>query len=52
MKKWYESSNGKNHILISSRVRLARNLCSYPFSLKMSEAEASRMIGDIRERFF
>ena len=52
MKQWYDASKGKNHILIGSRVRLARNLCEYQFSLKLSDDDAVTMVSTIRDKFF
>lgn len=52
MKKWYDSGKSNNHILISSRVRLARNLCSYPFSIKLGADDARRMVDEVRTRFY
>jgi protein arginine kinase len=45
--KWYESPASDQNIIISSRVRLARNLKKYPFPVKLSEEGAARLIEDI-----
>lgn len=41
-KKWYDEIKSTDDVVISSRVRLARNLEDYPFPLKMSD-EQSRL---------
>jgi len=40
MKKWYEQPQVDDGVIISSRVRLARNLASYPFPSKLTDADA------------
>lgn len=52
MKKWYDTGKSSNHILISSRVRLARNLCDYPFSLKLEREDARRLVNEVKTKFF
>ncbi|MBP1756324.1 MAG: hypothetical protein H6Q59_2722, partial [Firmicutes bacterium] len=37
MLKWYEQMVPDNDVVISSRVRLARNLQTYPFSSKIED---------------
>lgn len=46
MSKWYESE--KCGIIISSRVRLARNLKKYNFHNKLSNGDAEKMINDVK----
>jgi protein arginine kinase len=49
MLKWYRDS-GKNHdVVISSRVRLARNLKSFPFSAKLTESQATELVQKVKE---
>ena len=43
MMKWYEKSNPLCDIVISSRIRLARNLSNYPFSSRMSAEQKSKL---------
>ncbi|MDR2903498.1 MAG: protein arginine kinase [Clostridiales bacterium] len=45
--KWYESAASDDHIIISSRVRLARNLKKYPFPTLLSDEAARHLIRDI-----
>ena len=49
-KKWYQLSGTNGDVIISTRVRLARNLAQYPFSCRISEArqqEINRQVKDI-----
>lgn len=48
---WYDIENSENGIVISSRVRLARNLKNYPFSIKISDQQSSEMIDNIKQSF-
>ncbi len=50
MKKWYEEQGKNSDIIISSRVRLARNLKAYPFSPKLSEEQAKEMVTTVQEK--
>ncbi len=50
MAKWYEEQGKFSDVIISSRVRLARNLKKYPFSPKLSDEKASQMIGEITQK--
>ncbi len=47
MQKWYESNEVDNDIVLSSRIRLARNVDKYSFPIKMTAASAEEMIRDI-----
>lgn len=49
MKKWYESEEAENGIVISSRIRLARNLKELPFTIKMKETTTEKLMGEIRD---
>jgi protein arginine kinase len=49
MIKWYEADDADNGIVISSRVRLARNIKKYPFSAKISDGQAIEMIKSIKD---
>ncbi|MFA9465512.1 MAG: protein arginine kinase [Velocimicrobium sp.] len=40
MRKWYEEEGEYSDVVISSRIRLARNIKRYPFSPKLSEDQA------------
>ena len=48
MSKWYENAKCSDGIIISSRVRLARNLKKYSFYNKLSNADAEKMINEVK----
>ncbi|MEA4973942.1 Protein-arginine kinase [bioreactor metagenome] len=48
MSKWYESEKCNKGIIISSRVRLARNLKKYNFYNKLSSNDAEKMIQEVK----
>lgn len=48
MDKWYNSSKTDEGIVISSRIRLARNVKKYPFSQKLSAKQAEKLIEDVK----
>lgn len=48
MNKWYDSSETGDNIVISSRIRLARNVKKYPFSCRLSEEQAYNLIDDVK----
>ena len=39
---WYNESGAENDVVISSRVRFARNIAGYPFGSKLTDAARSR----------
>lgn len=43
MMKWYEKSGNEADVVISTRVRLARNLQDYPFPVKMSAEQRAKV---------
>lgn len=47
MLKWYEEQGNFSDIVISSRVRLARNLVKYPFSPRINEIEAKELVEEV-----
>ncbi len=47
MEKWYENDSVDSSAIISSRIRLARNLKKYHFYSKLDEDESKEMINDI-----
>ncbi|MCI8342380.1 MAG: protein arginine kinase [Firmicutes bacterium] len=49
MNKWYEDKAVDSGIVISSRVRLARNIKKYPFPGRMSDDEAKCVIKDVKD---
>ena len=48
MKKWYDADDADNEIVISSRVRLARNIKKYPFAAKINNSQSLDMINEIK----
>ena len=44
MARWFENNGPDSDVVISSRVRLARNIRDYNFSLKLDGKSASDMI--------
>lgn len=52
MNLWYESEKERNHILVASRVRLARNLVEYPFSMKISDEQSQALVDEVKTKFF
>jgi len=41
--KWYEKQGENNNIVVSSRIRLARNLRDFPFVNRMNEAQKTEL---------
>jgi protein arginine kinase len=48
MLKWYEQIVPDSDVVISSRVRLARNLDNYPFSEKIEEEQAVALVNEVK----
>jgi len=48
MLKWYEQNAPDSDVVISSRVRLARNLENYPFSAKIVEEQAIALVNEVK----
>ena len=47
--KWYEN-NGRDHdVIVSSRIRLARNLVDYPFGERLDEASKKEIISKVKD---
>ncbi len=44
---WYQVKGNQNDVVVSSRVRLARNLAGFPFDGKLTEKDANAVIGKI-----
>lgn len=49
MDKWYEDKKLDSGVVISSRIRLARNIDKYPFSKMLKNADALKMIAEVKE---
>ncbi len=48
---WYEKSGKDGDVVLSTRVRLARNLVDYPFDGKLDEPSAKEIISRVKEAF-
>lgn len=48
MFKWYEQEDESSDVIISSRIRLARNLEKYPFSPKLSPKQAEELVNEVK----
>lgn len=49
MLKWFEETGDNEDVVISSRIRLARNLSKYPFPTRMSEQQSEMLLEELRE---
>jgi len=50
MIRWFEENGPEGDVVVSSRVRLARNLRSYNFSPKLTDADARVMVNHLIEK--
>ncbi|MBB2184147.1 protein arginine kinase [Lachnospiraceae bacterium MD1] len=48
MLKWYEQIAADSDVVISSRIRLARNLDTYPFSERITEEQAVALVNEVK----
>lgn len=48
MDKWYKKSGADGDVVISTRIRLARNLSEFPFPCKLQKRSANEVIGLVR----
>lgn len=46
MLRWFEEAGASNDVIISSRIRLARNINTYPFSTRITSEQTDRMLAD------
>ena len=46
--KWYMERNDHDDVIVSSRVRLARNLTGYNFGRMLSDADAQKLVDKVR----
>ncbi len=46
---WYEKDGKEKDVVVSTRVRLARNLVDYPFESRLDDASAKEIIGRIEK---
>lgn len=50
MPKWYEECSNQSDVVISNRIRLARNFEKYPFSPKMTKEQAELLNKEFHDR--
>lgn len=50
MLKWYDEKGEFTDVVISSRVRLARNLKKYPFSTRLSKEGAASLVEEVNNK--
>ena len=48
-KKWYEKSGAEGDVIISTRIRLARNLRTCPFPSRMNTEDRERVISAVQK---
>ena len=48
---WYKNNGNDNDVVLSSRVRLARNLSEYPFAEKLTKEQAEEIINKAKTIF-
>lgn len=46
MLRWFEESGANDDVVISSRIRLARNLADYPFSPRITPEQTNKMLNE------
>ena len=49
MSDWYDKSGNNADVVLSSRVRFARNLEGYPFAPRLSEEKAREIIDRVKK---
>ena len=52
MKKWYIDAGPDSDVVVSSRVRLARNVQAYPFPHRSSNEQQEKIISETCEALF
>jgi len=50
MSRWFEETGKDGDVVISSRVRLARNIADYNFSLKLDDKDAKKLIKETSDK--
>lgn len=51
MSKWYNEKSENEDVVISSRIRLARNFTGYNFPDRLSDSESIKMVSEVVEKF-
>ena len=52
MKKWYTSSGDNSDVVMSTRIRLARNLHEYPFPARLDQKGETQVCEKVRDALF
>jgi protein arginine kinase len=52
MSKWYLNPGPENDVVISTRIRLSRNLADVPFPVRMSVSDRRRIIDEIKKAVY
>lgn len=52
MTKWYEKTGSEGDVVISTRIRLARNLCNYPFPVKLNMQQREKVEQEVKDALF
>ena len=48
MLRWFEEGGNNGDVVISSRVRLARNIKGYNFSYKLEDDDAKKLVKEVQ----
>lgn len=48
MEKWFQKKGNSGEVVISSRIRLARNLADYNFQEKLQEEDAAKLVNSLK----
>lgn len=51
-KKWYQKSGAEGDVVISTRVRLARNLKGYPFPCRLDASQREQIADKVKDAMF
>lgn len=51
-KKWYQKSGAEGDVIVSTRVRLARNLRGYPFPCRLDSTGRGQIANKVRDAMF
>jgi len=46
---WLDGSGPQSHLVLSTRVRLARNLAGHPFPIRSTEADREKILSEVQE---
>lgn len=52
MNKWYTAAGENSDVVLSTRVRLARNIREYPFPARLDEKSATSVCEKVRDALF